>query len=585
MARITPQGVETRSISEIIQSLQSRFRDRIGESVALDDETPFGQIIGIEALEIVQAEEAIVAAGNAMSVSNSQGVQLDDLMTLHFTPRRGSDKSTVTASVAGVAGTILPVGARARTPAGDQFETKAQVILDLGAPKDVEMQSVDDGPIPAAVGSLSSIVTLVPGWETITNTVAAVSGQVQEPDDSVKAKHRNRTARNSITYVDSLIAGIYETDGILIGRILENYTDEFDTIQGFSLFPHSILAIIRSDAMSDNDAHNQALGQAIFHNKGQGTGLSTIIRGITPASVADILAASTKVITWNGTTRDLIVFAGVIAKNNTVVIPDMADIGDGYPNDGVVDVEVEGAMGSENAIARVTIDGGVITGFIITRSGYGYLADATTTVSVDVDGGVPTTAGTILTSPAAPGTHEEIAGVIQATWRRSGSIDINRNSIYYRFPIAGGQYNVIYPWKHSFDPSFGNDPLTTTLGLDNTSRNRGITPHVPFIKPTKRTLTVAATVLISSDFLSNGQTQIIQNLIAITEGYDIGVIPWPNDYLVAIERIQGARVSGAMVVEDGTNPSDSEPISNVVMPLDAYYVLDRSGIDLTIVTV
>ena len=56
------------------------------------------------------------------------------------------------------------------------FRTVADVALAPSPGVSVEMEAVEEGAVMAAAGTLTQIVTVVAGWETITNAAAAVLG-------------------------------------------------------------------------------------------------------------------------------------------------------------------------------------------------------------------------------------------------------------------------------------------------------------------------------------------------------------------------------------------------------------------------
>ena len=110
-------------------------------------------------------------------------------------------RSRVTATVTGVAGTNLPAASRARTSDGDVFRTVADVALAPSPGVSVDMEAVDEGSVMAAAGTLTQIVTVVAGWETITNAAAAVLGIPRQDDPQYRRAYhkpdcapRNRVA-------------------------------------------------------------------------------------------------------------------------------------------------------------------------------------------------------------------------------------------------------------------------------------------------------------------------------------------------------------------------------------------------------
>ena len=84
-----------------------------------------------------------------------------------------------------------------------EFQTIADVSLEASGVA-ADMQSVEVGPVEAAAGTLTEIVTVVPGWETVTNAEAAVQGRLAQGDPEYRLTYRARTARNAIGPLSAL---------------------------------------------------------------------------------------------------------------------------------------------------------------------------------------------------------------------------------------------------------------------------------------------------------------------------------------------------------------------------------------------
>ena len=86
---------------------RQQFADIFGDDLANADQTPQGQLAGIIAVLEAVIGEALVRLGNATSVNDAVGTQLDTLGELLDILRQRPTRSRVTATVTGVAGTNL----------------------------------------------------------------------------------------------------------------------------------------------------------------------------------------------------------------------------------------------------------------------------------------------------------------------------------------------------------------------------------------------------------------------------------------------------------------------------------------------
>ena len=87
MARVTAEGIEPTTLQGYIDALEAAFRTALGADLDLAPETPQSQLIGVLALTLAEADEALVAVGNGMARSRALGAQLDDLGSLLGIPR------------------------------------------------------------------------------------------------------------------------------------------------------------------------------------------------------------------------------------------------------------------------------------------------------------------------------------------------------------------------------------------------------------------------------------------------------------------------------------------------------------------
>ena len=292
------EGVHVPSLETALINVRQQFADIFGEDLANADQTPQGQLAGIIAVLQARIGEALVALSNATSVDDAVGTQLDTLGSLLDVLRDTASRSRVTATLTGVSGTGVTAGSRAKTTAGAEFRTLAAVVLAPSPGVTVDMEAVETGAIEAAAGTLTEIVTVVSGWETITNASAAVVGNTRQADPAYRTSYRARTARRSIGAMDSLRGAL---DEALAGKYeaFENRTASANVIQEWHFDPHAILAIAQSG--SDGD-----IRRAVENYRGMGAPTMTGIIGGTPDNTAlDSVSNGTVAMGWHRLHRDL----------------------------------------------------------------------------------------------------------------------------------------------------------------------------------------------------------------------------------------------------------------------------------------
>ena len=290
---VSAAGIEAASLQDNVNSLNERQRDAFGADLALSPQTPQAQWSGIAGLGLTEVGEAGVrAALYGSSVDHAAGTALDAHGSLLDIPRRVATRSRVTVTMYGVAGVFVPLGSRVKTDAGVEFRTIADTVLSpAGVQQD--MEAVETGPQEAAAGALTSIVSVIAGWERVTNAEAAALGQNRQSDEEYRRAYFVRTAHSSNGALSSLEAAIEEA---LAGkqRVVENPENTDRVIQEWTVGSHSILVI--SEKGSDGDVR-----RAVENHRGMGVGTMSAIRGAGPTD-ATLASMNNGSIVWNGST-------------------------------------------------------------------------------------------------------------------------------------------------------------------------------------------------------------------------------------------------------------------------------------------
>jgi hypothetical protein len=200
---------------------------------------------------------------NQINPDFAGGIFLDALCALSGIIRISATFSTVTASLTGTLGTVVPAGSIASTPSGDQFELISAVTI----PNDGNFQAVESGSVPCAVGELTEIVDTVLGWTGVTNTVAATLGTTQESDLALWSRRRKTLAAQGVGTTEAVISGLYLTDGVQSLVFRENVESTTETIDGISMKPHSIYVCVNGGTDAD-------VARAILDNRSGGSGFN-----------------------------------------------------------------------------------------------------------------------------------------------------------------------------------------------------------------------------------------------------------------------------------------------------------------------
>lgn len=289
---VDAQGVRVPSLEEALTNVRNQLSAIFGEDLSAAAQTPQGQLAGVIAMLEAVVGEALVSLGNVTDIDASVGAQLDRICGLLDVYRVLATKSRVTATLTGVAGTTVARGSRARTTEDAVFETVADVVLAPSPGVSVDMQSVEDGPVVAEAGTLTQIVTVVPGWETVTNGADAVLGMSRQGDPAYRSSYRVRTAHRAEATLAALSSAL-ESAAATKHEVVENRTGAALTEQGLVVDPHHVLVVARGGTDTD-------ITRAVENHRGMGCGTMVAIVGGAP-NEGNLDTTANGTITWDGT--------------------------------------------------------------------------------------------------------------------------------------------------------------------------------------------------------------------------------------------------------------------------------------------
>lgn len=123
-----------------------------------------------------------------------------------------------------------------------------------------QLQAEQIGIIEQEPNTITSIVTPVLGWDSITNPLAASAGRFLETDEELRIRFRNTKLERSSNILDSLYSALLNIDGVTEVAIYENDTDITDSN---GVLPHSFLPVILGGS-------TQIIAETIWENKPMG---------------------------------------------------------------------------------------------------------------------------------------------------------------------------------------------------------------------------------------------------------------------------------------------------------------------------
>lgn len=250
---INQTGLIVPDTEDVLGEVQQEYRDVFGQDLVVAPSTPQGALIVAETTARTDVVRNNAALANQINPNQAGGIFLEAIAALTGLAREPGEPSTLSAvNLTGQPGTIIPAGSRASLGIdGLQFESLAQVTLDLLGMATVDFQAVEDGPVAVNIGDLDTVVSAVLGWETVSNPTAATLGKLEESDIAFRRRRGVTLALQGSGGPEAIISALYNTEGVKSLTFRENVTDATEVIDGVSLVEHSIYVCV--DGGTDQD--------------------------------------------------------------------------------------------------------------------------------------------------------------------------------------------------------------------------------------------------------------------------------------------------------------------------------------------
>ena len=251
MAKIGDFGIETHTLGEWVRDFQDVFIAALGADVSLDRATAIGRIVNELSIRGMTFDEFVTYVDNGQNLYHATGRQLIDYSTLMGIPFKSGSRSTVTVTITGTAGTIVPSGSRIRTSAGAVFETTADALIAQGGTVDVLCRAQRIGPVIASANALTQIVDVISGWTSVTNAAAASPGKNAESESEWVANYSERVPIHGQDIcrapAKKISAELRPELCRYLVRILNNVESNVATISGFSMRANSYAVIVSGE--------------------------------------------------------------------------------------------------------------------------------------------------------------------------------------------------------------------------------------------------------------------------------------------------------------------------------------------------
>lgn len=230
-----------------------------------EPETPAGQLIdGITAL-ILQKDNDILFLSNMFNPATAVGIFQDALAKIYFIDRHIAQPTTVTCTCNGLSGTQIPTGSIVQDVDGNQYTNSEPVTIGESGSVDVLFSCTQTGPITVNANSVNKIVSVIPGWDSVNNDSAGVTGRDMETQAEFEQRRYDSVAKNSHGLAESVEGSLNNLSDVIACRVEQNRTNKTVTTLGVQIPAHSIY-------LSVYGGTSQEIGSVIYNKLDAGCG-------------------------------------------------------------------------------------------------------------------------------------------------------------------------------------------------------------------------------------------------------------------------------------------------------------------------
>jgi hypothetical protein len=186
--------------------------------------TPQGQLASSETAIVLDKDAQFVALANSMDPAYATGRMQDAIGRIYLMTRIAAASTTVTATCSGSPSLLIPAGSQAVDQAGNRYVSTAAGTIGVGGTVNITFASVLTGVIACPIGYLNAIYASIPGWDSITNSVAGVVGNAVESRTAFEYRRQNSVALNAVGMITAVQAAVFAVPNVLDVYAIQNDT-------------------------------------------------------------------------------------------------------------------------------------------------------------------------------------------------------------------------------------------------------------------------------------------------------------------------------------------------------------------------
>lgn len=259
------KGLQVPETDRILAFVQEEFKKVFGNDINLDPSSPQGQLITSLAAMIATKNTELLKLANQFNPLTAQGLFQEALGKIYFMDRKVAQPTIVLCECRGLIGTVIPANAIVESADGVRFYCSGERIIDETQNILVEFFCERSGEVQVQPHSINRIITVVPGWDSVNNPNAGVTGRLKETQGEFERRRYASVAKNSHGTVAAIYGTLADIDGVVDLVVLENRTNEPITQAGVTIDGHSVYISVFGGKDED-------IASAIYHKIDCGCG-------------------------------------------------------------------------------------------------------------------------------------------------------------------------------------------------------------------------------------------------------------------------------------------------------------------------
>lgn len=228
---LTPEGFNNKRLADILEEAETNLSNIVDPQSdqtldpQFDSDDPAMQIVKVPLDGLSGGWDLFQAVTDQFDPNNASGPLLASLVQLNGITKNNGSPSTAPCLLTGTPGTEIPPG---QIVSDDQqinlWVTDFIVVLDGAGQGTTQVSCQVVGPTSAPLGTINTILTSVPGWDTISNTATATLGELVETDQDLRVRRDQSTLAPAAAPAEAIWANLLNIEGVTFARVLSNRT-------------------------------------------------------------------------------------------------------------------------------------------------------------------------------------------------------------------------------------------------------------------------------------------------------------------------------------------------------------------------